>query len=30
LDKTKHKSYFITHDKLINSNKLRIILGNHF
>lgn len=30
LDKTKHKSYFITHDKLINSNNLRVILGNHF
>jgi len=30
LDKTKHKSYFITHDKLVNSNNLRVILGNHF
>ncbi len=30
LDKTKHKSYFITHDNLVNSNNLRVILSNHF
>ena len=30
LDKTKHKSYFIRHDKLVNGNKLRVILSNHF
>ena len=29
LDKTKHKSYFIRHDKLVNGNKLRVILSNH-
>jgi predicted alpha-1,2-mannosidase len=30
LDKTKHKSYFIRHDKLVNGNNLRVILSNHF
>ena len=30
LDKNKHKSYFISHDKLVNGNNLRVILNNHF
>ena len=29
LDGNPHKSYFITHDKLVNGNNLRVILSNH-